>query len=275
MTASTTGNPQIHSYLLIKSAHLSLVLITASYILGGCSGSRGTLDRGDIASTGFPNHTVEQVTMNLSMLSSPIEAYQAESALSVRSPIQSGSFSASIQHRKNDSLLISISPGFGIIAVRALVTPDSFYIHDRINKELTYGSIEAMRQLLPLPVTSSALYAAMLGLLKPDRDTTWKLTANKEYYIIKDPQERISYTIDPLLWRVLRYEERDAAGNLIEERTFSEFEAYDGVYLPRRLTFRRPGDDTAASLYYRKLTINPEELSLDFNVNPTVRRTSF
>ena len=213
--------------------------------------------------------------MNLGQLSNPIDAYKAESALSVRSPVQSGSFSASIQHRKNDSLLISISPGLGIVAVRALVTPDSFYIHDRINKELSSGSIETMRRLLPLPVTSSALYASMLGLLEPDVSENWQLTANREYYIIKDPQERISYTIDPLLWRVLRYEERDAAGNLIEERTFSEFEAHDGVYLPRRLTFRRPGDDTAASLYYRKLTVNPQELSLDFKVNPSVKRTSF
>lgn len=213
--------------------------------------------------------------MNLSRLSQPIDAYQAESALSVRSPVQSGSFSASIRHRKNDSLLISISPGFGIVAVRALVTPDSFYVHDRINKELAYGSIETMRRLLPLPVTSSALYAAMLGLLQPDSLENWQLTASREYYIIKDSQERVAYTIDPLLWRVLRYEERDAAGNLIEERTFSEFEAFDGVYLPRRLTFRRPGDDTAASLYYRKLTVNPPELSLDFNVNASVKRTSF
>ena len=243
-------------------------------MLVGCSSSRGVLDSGGGDSTGFPNHTVEQIREQVGRLRIPVEAYQAESSLSVRSPYQSGSFSADIQHRANDSLLISISPGLGIVAVKMLITPDSFFVYDRINKELSVGSLASMQAMLPLPLTPAALFDSMLGLLTPEAGTAWTLSSNKNHYIMNDSSDRLSYTIDPVLWRVLRFEERDDAGELVEERTFTEFEDYDGVYLPRRLTFRRPGDDTAASLYYRKLTVNPVSLSFDFDVAPSVKRTS-
>ncbi len=205
----------------------------------------------------------------------PIDAYTAESALAVRSPAQSGSFTAEISHRKNDSLLISISPGFGIIAVRALVTPDSFYVHDRINKELAIGTINDMQRLLPLPTDAEILYNSMLGIWAPESTDNWELTADKSYYIFREPGDRRIIYVDPIYWRIVRYIENNPDGSLLEERTFSEFEDFDGMYLPRRLTFRRPGDDTSASLYHRKLTLNPPVLTFDFEVSNSVRRSHF
>ena len=85
----------------------------------------------------------------------------------IKVPAQSGNFSADITHRQNDSLYITISPGMGIEAVRALITPDSFFVHDRINREMSFGSIQFLRRILPFPAASDTLYAAMLGMMAP------------------------------------------------------------------------------------------------------------
>ncbi|MEZ4698766.1 MAG: DUF4292 domain-containing protein [Rhodothermales bacterium] len=246
---------------------LAIVLVTT---VAGCSGARKTIEE---SSGDFPHHSMTEIQSALALAQpTTVKAYHAETALSVRSPVQSGSFSADIQHRQNDSLLISVSPGFGIVAVRALITRDSVFIHDRINRELSYGSILDVGRFLPLPADPAALYSAMLGMLMPESNIPWVLSNAGGYYIFKQPDGRRSFTIDPQLWHVVRYEERDSDGGLVEERTFSEFERYTDGYLPRRLTFRRPGDETAASLYYRKLTLNPTDLRFDFRVSDSVRR---
>ncbi len=261
-------------FMPVAPQHLTLVFALI-FLTAGCSGSRSGLNTGGDLPAGFPNHSYEQIVHNLTSHPFPVEAYLSESALAIKSPAQSGSFSASITHKKNDSLLISISPGLGIIAVRALVTPDSFYVHDRINKELAVGTIEDMQRLLPFPTDSASLYSSLLGVWLPVSSPEWELTTDKGYYILKDADARHTLFIDPIYWRVVRYIEKTSNGQLIEERTFSEFEDFDGIYLPRRLTFRRPGDDTSASLYHRKLTLNPSSLAFDFNVSNSVKRINF
>ena len=240
-------------------------------LLSACSGSRPTFNTDAEVPEGFPNHSLQDIQSSLNALTVPVDAYIAESSLSVKTPARSGNFNASISHRKNDSLLITISM-LGIQGVKTLVTPDSFYVHDRINKELMIGGIQSLKKVLPLPVTSETLYSSMLGLLAPEDEGQLDLTADKRYYTISIADQNKKFMIDPAFWRVVRYEERADDGSLIEERTFSEFDDVEGVYLPRRLTFRRPGDDMSASIYYRDININPRKISFDFNVNPSVER---
>ena len=239
--------------------------------LQACSGSRPTFNTDTELPEGFPNHSLEEVRSFLEVLPKPVDSYKAQTALSIKTPARSGSFSASISHRKNDSLLISIS-ALGIEGVKTLVTPDSFYVHDRINKQLMFGELASLQRLLPLPTNSDALYASMLGLLTPDAGFQMTMNADARYYTIILEDQNKKFTIDPSYWRVVRYEERTENGELIEERTFSEFDDIEGVQLPRRLTFRRPFDDMSASIYYRDLNINPLEISFDFKVNSSVER---
>lgn len=249
----------------------TLFILFSILTLAACSGSRPTFNTDAEVPEGFPNHSLDDIRTQLNALTVPVEAYIAESSLSVKTPARSGTFNADISHRKNDSLLITISM-LGIQGVKTLVTPDSFYVHDRINKELTIGGIDKLQRILPLPVTSETLYSSMLGLLEPEADNALELSADARYYTLSIPDENKKFMIDPAFWRVVRYEERAGDGSLVEERTFSEFDDIEGVYLPRRLTFRRPGDDMSASIYYRDININPRKISFNFEVGSSVQR---
>lgn len=250
---------------LLASALLALAILVA-----GCSGSDAT--RSANADADFPNHSVRQIHQQIVLATDTLSGYTADARLVVDAPQRSGQFSAKVHQRRSDSLFMSLSPGFGVEAARMLVTPDSFFVYDRINQKLSYGSVEAAQQYVPLPVSSEDIFENMLGILAPDPSRSWQVEADDEHYYLTDASGRHRYTVDPTHWRVIRYEERTADGELVETREFSEFTTFGNVYIPRRLTLRRPLDEASASLYYQKLTLNPETLSFNLEVGRNVER---
>lgn len=244
----------------------------AVLLLYGCSGPRPAALERDLPS-GFPNHTFEQIRMSLfDALPDTLHSFRAKASLAIRSPERSGSFSAEMHDRKGDSLYVSISPGLGIEAARALVTPDSFYFFDRIKDRLLYGSLAEAGGVLPEPFTSEDLFQNLLGLIAPPGDVDFSVDADSAYYRLTDPAGRFTYTVDPAFWRVIKMTEHRENGTLVEERSFSEFDRFGGIVLPRRVEFRRPEEESRASLYYRSLTLNPENLSFDLKIRDSTDR---
>ena len=59
----------------------------------------------------------------------------------------------------------------------------------------------------------------------------WQVEADSLYYVLKDPAGRKKYIIDPARWRVVQYEERADDGELLEQRSYGEFDIFNGLYL--------------------------------------------
>lgn len=258
----------MHRYLVPGGLVLFLGVLL---FMAGCA-PRPVVDERPERPEAFPGHSVEEIHAQLFVPNDTLESFQARASLQVRAPEQSGSFSAELRHKRNDSLYMAISPGLGIEAARMLVTPDSFYVYDRIRRELTYGSVEEGERFLPLPLESQELMPNFLGMLQPDRAVHWQLDADEEYYYLTSSDQREQYTVDPGLWRVVGYELRTGNGEVVEERRYSEFDRIEGHYLPRRVELNRPLDDMEASIYYREITLNPGELSFDLGVSNRARR---
>ena len=258
--------------LPFRTLHHAFLVLLLVGVGVGCQNTKSVVAPVDDSGTAFPEHSADAILGLMQQNLPSIAGYRAEASLAIKVPAQSGNFSADITHRQNDSLYITISPGMGIEAVRALITPDSFFVHDRINREMSFGSIQFLRRILPFPAASDTLYAAMLGMMAPDAGIDWELSARQSHYIFTAPNAKRIYTVDPTQWRVVRYEERTSTGQLLEERTYAEFAEFDGKIVPRRITFRRPVDDAAATLYFRKLDLNPGPLSFPFHVSSRVKR---
>lgn len=244
----------------------------ALLVVGGCSGPRETAAPDRALPAAFPGHSAEQIQQLLGPPSDSLHAFSGTARLSVQSPQQRGSFSAKLRHRRNDSLYMSISPGLGIEAARLLVTPDSFYVYNRLERSLTYGSRAFAEQHLPAALTAEDLFANLLGYLVPPSSVDLDVSAGERYYYLTDDNQHHTWVVDPAMWRVVRYEERDAAGDLTEVRSFDDFEQMGGVLLPRRLTFRQPQQESTASLYYRDLDFNPPSLSFNLDVSSSAER---
>lgn len=218
----------------------------------------------------FPNHTAAEIQRHLQAGADTLRAYRARASLRIDSPSQSGSFSSRINHRRGDSLYMTISPGLGIEAMRILVTPDSFFVYNRLESELTYGGLTDAASTLPAALTVSDPFENLTGTLTPPPYVDWNVDADSAYYYLREGGRE--YVIDPTVWRVVQYQEHDLSGNLVDERSFSEFDRFGGLYLPRRIVFRRPQEETTAALYYRELTLNPGELGFDLRVSSSADR---
>lgn len=251
----------------MRLSGLSLIILLA---LAGCAGPRPSIETELPAD--FPFHRVEQIQQNIILTSDTLHAFRGRASFSVSAPEQGGRFTAEIKSQRGDSLYMSISPGLGIEAARALVTQDSVFLYDRIKNTLSYGSLKDASTILSIPVSAEDLFRNLLGILVPDPEVEWSLEADSAFYYLDNPTQTLRYVIDPSLWRVVRYVEYAASGDLVEERIFSDFDVFDGVYLPRRVIFRRPGNHTVASLYYRNLDLNPDQLSFELNVRTSTKR---
>ena len=154
--------------------------------------------------------------------------------------------------------------------MRVLVTPDSFYVYDRIKKRLTYGSRRSAAAALPAALTVEDIFGNLTGTLLPSPAVEWDVEPDSSYYHLTNA--RRTYVVDPATWRVVRYEEHNRSGQLVDQRLFSAFDRFGDLYLPRRLVFRRPQEETTAALYYRDITLNPEQLQFDLRVSSSAER---
>ena len=251
-----------------------LLALPAALWIAGC-GPKPPPDLQAELPDAFPNHTVEDIHTRIRLSSDTLTSFRADARLLLESPEQSGRFSAEIRDRRGDSLYMSISlSGLGIKVegARALVTPDSFFLYDRRDNALLYGSLDEAADQLPPVLTGDDVFLNLLGIVAPEPDVAWQLEADSAYYYLRDAEGLRSYQIDPAVWRVARYEERTPDGTLVEERVFSRFGEFDGVLLPRSVVLRRPQDASSAALFYNDITLNPPSLSFDLRVSSDAER---
>lgn len=253
-----------------RMRHFYACFAAAFLFLAGCSGPREAA-RPDLPE-GFPNHSVEQILDELVLSPDTLASLRAKASLDIKMATQGGRVTATIHYRRADTLYMSMSAALGIEVARILVTPDSFFVYNRIEKKLEYGSLAYAENALPVPVAGVDGFREMLGLGVPAPEVPWRLVADSAAYVLTDPPGLRRYVIDPAVWRVARYEEFAADGTLVEERAYSEYDRVGGLYLPRRILFRRPLDDTRVSLFYRELTLNPTALDFAFRVSDNAKR---
>ena len=189
------------------SPRLALGVLAVLFIwVAGCSGPRGIVDNRPDLPDAFPNHTLMQVQDQIRMAAyDTLTSFNGKANLSLRAPELKGNVTARIEHRRSDSLYMSLTATLGIEAARMLVTPDSFFVYDRINKELNYGAMEHAEAVLPAAFTGDNIFRTLLGMLLPDPEVAWSIESDSSYYHLRDEGSRRHFIVDPKVWRVVRF----------------------------------------------------------------------
>lgn len=248
-----------------RSIRYWILALFAVGLVQGCGSSNTLILPGDVPET-FPGHNGEQITRFIAAGSDSLTGFTAKANISVRSPRESLSFSSNISHRRADSLYMSIKPALGIEAGRALVTPDSFFVYDRIKKKLYYGDIDNAGEYLPGPISRQHVFGNLLGL--PDLIArNYTVASDSSHYFLMDSVNLETYTVDPRIWRVVRYERFSDSGDVVEAMDYANFDKLDGLVLPRKVTYVHNEDGRSASIFYRSIDLNPERLDMNFEVS--------
>lgn len=247
---------------LLRPLALTLLLL----VLAGCSATRQPVTPPDEALPAlFPDHSALQIVEALDREAARFAMVEARASADVEIPGQAVTLTLRIHGRRGDSLRVNAFASLGLEAARGLVTPDSFFVVDRLKRRLYLGAISAADQYLPVPATPGLLFESLTGSIQIEDPDTWTISADSASYTMRrDEGTRTeTYTIDPSIWRVTSYELSES-GETLERRLYGEFDQIEGYIFPRMVSLERPREETFVDLDYRAVSINPFPVDLKF-----------
>jgi len=215
---------------------------------------------------GFPHHSAREILDHLPAYPSSMTRLFAESRIALSSPEESGRFSAKISYLHPESLFVRVTFPLGVEGARVLVSTDSAWVYDRIEKVVWTGSPERVAAVLPGAVAGLHLVEMATGFELPDPDVAWSVDTDSTLYLLTSPDETIRYTIDPALWRVVAVKQQNMEGAITEQRWYSDFATFDDALVPRRMALSRPPEDLRISMALHRLELNPDRLTFELDV---------
>lgn len=173
---------------------------------------------------------------------------------------------------KKDSAIWVAGKKLGIEVVRALITPDSVYVLDRLNKEYRVEGIAFLQRQFSLPVTYYDLQDILLGntILMPDKSMLTAEVDSNHYRISeKNPESMAkSYWFDGEFYRLTRMnftENAPSRDALIELDEYQGVEGANNFSYFRKLRFRSPETgQVSLDLNFTRVELNtPKSLSFE------------
>jgi hypothetical protein len=214
----------------------------------------------------FPNHDRNAIISAVSLAVESFHGLETKSRMRFETPTENRSVNLEIKYRRADSLLVKAKVTLGIEAVRSLITPDSFFVYDRLSKRLYEGAVDQAYRLLPTPGPLDEMFESIAGLIQVEQEEDWRISHDSLYYYLSTPDRTTMLTVDPRLWRVVRLEDKTSTGDLIERRTFEDFDRFGEFVVPRRIEVERPLVGEHYQVYHRAVQVNPEPMSFRFEI---------
>lgn len=213
----------------------------------------------------FPDHSVATILDAVRGQAQVLESFESRSRIKVERPGQRATLTARLR-QSPDSLYGTLTGPFGIFVGEGLVTPDSFYVDYRFGQTYYLGALDAAAGVVPVPPTSTDLFASLTGTVAPSPALDWTASHDSLRYVLDarvrgtaDVVQRL--VVDPALWRVVEATDYGLDGTVLGTRSFSAFDQIDGLVLPRRVTLRAPQENATVVIEHLSVTANPESLS--------------
>ncbi len=181
---------------------------------------------------------------------------------------------ANIRIRKDSIIWFSVTPGFGIEAARGLVTQDSLFLINKLEKNYYAYSFPELSQKLNVNVSFAVFQAALLGdMLKPvsRRD---RIDRQEEQILIMqdEPQFNILNYISKETLKLNKVILQDKASTNALTLNYDDFKQLEGNVLPYSSTISARYQDkqdlktTTVAFKHNKAEFSDSALSFPFDI---------
>lgn len=195
---------------------------------------------------------------------------------------QSVSATANIRMKRDSVIWISVTPGFGIEAARAMITQDSVRLMNRLDKEYEAYSFQELSNKFNFGLSYGLLQAMLVGDLLRPLTAKDQVNQRAEHFVVR--QEENSLTLDSYVdARRMKVDRLIATGGSRDTQTgrrgkntlnllYEDFEQVDGQWLPFRqelsLDYRQRGEKrrTQIDIQHKKANIVQETLQFPFSI---------
>ncbi len=254
----------VTKYLTYLLAGL-LFLIVAS----GCSKKVAGVDRSGVKAT------------ELNIANVDFEYLTASSRIKFQGEGQNVSATANIRIKKDSVIWISVTPGFGIEAARAIINRDSVSLVNRLEKEYRSYNFQELSKKYNFTINYDLLQAILLGDMPRSLVDKDQVKQETNYFMVRQIEGPvvIDNFIDRQLLKVERVTmvEREESGSARNRKNtlnlkYSDFKQLDEEILPFSnlvsLDYRQRGQKrrTQIDIKHKKVSIVNEALRFPFSV---------
>lgn len=181
---------------------------------------------------------------------------------------------ANFRIHKNDKIWFSVSPGFGIEVARGLVTQDSLYLINKLQKEYYAFSFQELSQRVGVKLEYNILQATLLGEPAKPISTQNKIRREAEETIVlqeEGPYTVANYFSNQTLKLIKVLLQEDKSPNALHI-TYDDFKNEDGRVIPFNsnlsATYQKQNamQTTQVAFNHQKAEFSSSPLSFPFNI---------
>lgn len=180
----------------------------------------------------------------------------------------STSFTANIRLEKDKRLWISVSPALNIEVGRALITPDSIKVIDRINKEYTARSIDFIQKYVDYPVDFKLLQELILGSIVPEVAND-RSTINDNAHLLRKENRTVQNLlwIDPFKYYIKKMEIYNIKSRQKMSVTLGDYSPKENGYFSeeRNIVLKSP-DSAEIQIDFSRVSFN-KDLDFPFTIS--------
>ncbi len=202
--------------------------------------------------------------------------------LDYKTEIDQSNVKVKIRMRKDSLVWASITGPLNIEGIRTIITKDSIYLIDRINKKYLEADFDTLTRLLKFEVDYSLLQAIILGDMPiPQYDASQISTEGKLLKIKQEKEgiEIINY-LNPKTQKLDKLHLKDMSNGNQLEMNYSTYRRQKGHWLPQKsnisVTYQdkntRKTQKTEVKLEYGKAEITETPITFPFSVPSKYRQ---
>ncbi len=179
---------------------------------------------------------------------------------------------ANIRMRKDSVLWISLSPGFGVEVIRAMVTTDSAFVIDKINKKFLSFSFESLSKKFDFDLNFNLIQSVILGnLIYPYKRE--RLVKENEVYTYNQQVDQFQFEniIGASTMKLEKLKVNDANTQNSISVTYSDFQMVQEQVLPFLIKTQfdyatQDKSPTKMGIEFKQSEIEKKPLKFPFNV---------
>lgn len=238
----------------------------------GCSTTQQEMKRPIIEN---PTELLDQVLQNNDE-SIPLEG---SAALNIETREKGQKLTCKMIYNSHDTIKLSINTGFGYGVISIWLTPDSFFVSNRMTKQFIFSSYRStqLEDLLGFPFSYSDIELLFLGkiTISPNRQLLKTLTEpDNIVYIYRGLESSEKIWVSKQLARVSRIQRTNRKGRVILDISFDRYKNIGKSWIAHQVQVYKPDDGQRLSIYFNSLDVT-ENKPIKIEIPDNMERVYF
>ena len=181
------------------------------------------------------------------------------SKIKINKEDQETTINAQIRIKKDSVIWISVKAPLGIEVFRIMITPDSIYYMNRINKEHFTKHISHIEELLKTNISFKKIQEILLASPKIE-----SLNSEKEKYEINKDIFRV------IKMELIETEHKRVSINYYDHKVFSKL---GGMYFPKKVFIEIKSQEVFKESFYIEINYTKIDFNKDFSLSFTIPKS--